>query len=256
MPRRRIARNGTSEKIYPCFEHGYWIFTDSMREEIVNTSYYHVYNRGVDRRRVFEASRDYEHFLESLYLFNDERYRHRGGDPTWKNTTFSCHEILDHERVPLVSIISYILMPNHFHLLLKQKKDGGISKFLQRLGMGHTKYYNLKHHRTGRLFESSFKSKPLDFEEHLYHIPRYIHLNALDGKGLDWRKGRLEDWKKAKALLQAFPWSSHHTYVGQEQPFPILDESAIRALFPPSRAYWDYLNEWSGRHNMPLELED
>lgn len=222
--------------------------------EIVGSSYYHVYNRGVDKRQIFQSERDYERFLESMYLFNDRKYTHQRGDADIKASLLSCHEVLALEREPLVKVLSYELSPNHFHLFMKQNMPGGMAKFFQKLASGYTRYFNLTNGRTGRLFESSYKAQPTDFEEHKYHIPRYIHLNALDGTDLAWRDGKITDWERASAILDAYPWSSHHVYAGKEQVLPIVDEDEIRALFPEPELYWAYLKEWAGRHTIPVFL--
>lgn len=226
--------------------------------EIVSTSVYHVYNRGVDKRRIFTCRKDYQRFLESLYLFNDRKYHRLGGDPVLRMSALASIDVTESVREPLVQVIAFVLMPNHFHLALRQLVPGGISKYLQRLGISHTKYFNLKHKRTGRLFESTFKAKPLDLEQHLIHLPRYIHLNALDGSVCDWRNGRVKDWSKAKRILNEYPWSSHHAYLGKSYGLPIIDEEFVKQHFKNTKSYWDYLRHWTDR-NIPvfdMEVED
>ena len=88
------------------------------------------------------------------------------------------YELDGKERQPLVSIISFCLIPNHFHSFLRQETDQGISKFLHRLSMGYTKYFNLRYSRTGHLFESAYKIVPVEQDAHFTHLSRYIHLNA------------------------------------------------------------------------------
>ena len=213
-----------------------------MREPFDSNAYYHVYNRGVDKRVIFFGEEDFRRFYESMYLFSDRRYVHAGGWSIEKDMLLSGAEVYALDREPLVSVIAYCLKSNHFHLLMRQHVPDGISRFLHRLGMGYANYFNLKYERSGRLWEGPFKAKPVDTLEHLQLLPRYIHLNALDGTDTRWRDSDGEtDWVRATEVLRAYPWSSHHLYAGRAQRFPLLDESVIRAWFPTAADYEAYL---------------
>src|SRR3989344_1270124 len=105
--------------------------------------WYHCYNRGVDKRTIFEEPRDYERFLEALYLSNATESIPRG---TFQHLPHS--EIINLERTePIVAIGAYCLMPNHFHLLIKESVEGGISRFMHRVGTSYTMYFNIKRKR-------------------------------------------------------------------------------------------------------------
>ncbi len=212
-----------------------------MREPFDSQAYYHVYNRGVDKRVLFLGENDYQRFCESLYLFNDANHKHKGGFEVHRQLLLAGHEVLQMDQDPLVSVVSYCLVPNHFHMLLRARKPGGISKYLQSVGAGYAKYFNKKYERKGRLFENPFQADPIDLNEHLQVLPRYVHLNALDGTGIQWRGGFETDWERARARLDSFPWSSHGAYAGRSQFLPIVDESIVRAWFPTPEDYWKYL---------------
>ena len=143
---------------------------------LVNGEYYHVYNRGVDRRIIFEDRFDTERFFQSMILFNciepigsifeqsfNKRNSNKLGGSTAKNEK-------------LVEIVSFCLLPNHFHLILKQCVEGGISEFMKRLG-GYTWYFNNKYDRSGSLFEGRFKSIHINSNEYLLHVSAYVNLN-------------------------------------------------------------------------------
>ncbi|OGL66533.1 hypothetical protein A2856_02480 [Candidatus Uhrbacteria bacterium RIFCSPHIGHO2_01_FULL_63_20] len=212
-----------------------------MREPFDTESYYHVYNRGVDKRTIFCGEQDFRRFYESMYLFNDQTYFHAGGNSIEKDIRLSAHEVLSDDRKPLVRIVAYCLMRNHFHLLLQQCVEEGISKFLHRVGMGYAKYFNLKYDRTGSLFESQFNAKPAQSEAHFQWLPRYIHMNALDGTEIAWRDDGKLDWTRGHAVLDAYPWSSHHFYSTDEQELPLVDEKIVRTWFPTGEVYRRYL---------------
>lgn len=139
-----------------------------------NGEYYHVYNRGVDKRDIFLSDNDRFRFLESMREFNQVApvvslyIKNRVG----KNVAV---QPLQNEK--LVEIISYCLLPNHFHLILKQEKDGGISEFMKRLGGGYTWFFNYRHERSGSLFQGRFKSIHIDSNEYLLYLSAYVSGN-------------------------------------------------------------------------------
>jgi putative transposase len=213
--------------------------------EFINDHYYHIFNRGVDKRAIFSSERDFSRFYESLYLFNDANYKHRDGHLFTRLGDLSCHEINEEDRSPLVSIVSFCLMKNHFHLLLRQKVEGGISLFMKKITQGYSRYFNEVNERSGTLFEGRYKAVEVKADNHFLHMPRYIHLNALDGINGEWRKGSVEDWQRAKRKLDEFEWSSHHVYKGKDQILPVVDLLEVRDLFVESCQYEAYLKEWA-----------
>ena len=133
--------------------------------------YYHVYNRGVEKRTIFENIKDLERFFQSMKEFN---------------TLESIGSIFErkHAKVkdrddakPLVSFVAFCLNPNHYHFLITPLVDKGIEKFMQRLGTGYTMYFNEKHKRSGSLFQGTFKAAYVDSDEYLLRLSAYINLN-------------------------------------------------------------------------------
>ena len=117
---------------------------DFMREPFDSQAFYHVYNRGVDRRVIFCDDADFHRFYQSAYLFSDRNYSHPGGNSIDKDVLLSGAEVYALDRDPLVSVAAFCLMRNHFHMLLRQRHPKGISRFLHRLGMGCANYFNRK----------------------------------------------------------------------------------------------------------------
>ncbi|OGI71002.1 hypothetical protein A3B84_02385 [Candidatus Nomurabacteria bacterium RIFCSPHIGHO2_02_FULL_35_13] len=142
------------------------------REKIAIGEYYHVYNRGVDKRPIVKDRKDTERFMQSLEFFNSKEpikgLREIISSKNDKNIQFND---------PLVEIICYDLNSNHYHLLLKEINDGGISEFMKRLGGGYTWYFNNKNKRSGSLFQGTFKSVHVKSNEQLLHVSVYINLN-------------------------------------------------------------------------------
>lgn len=111
-------------------------------------------------------------------------------------------------RELLVNIHAFCLMPNHYHLLLTERIDGGISKFMKKVNMGYAKYFNQKYERKGALFEGRYKSILVKNDAHFIYLPYYIHLNPLDLIMPGWRKNKIYDYKKAIQFLENYRWSS------------------------------------------------
>ncbi|MEK7186958.1 MAG: transposase [Patescibacteria group bacterium] len=153
------------------------------KEPLVTGEIYHIYNRGTDKRRIFSDMKDMKRFLTSIKEFNsietigsirDFQREHRES-----NSRHPMSGIPD----GLVEFVAFCLNPNHFHFLLRQKKDRGIEKFMQKLGNGYTKYFNARHSRSGVLFQGKFKSSHIDSNEYLLRASVYINLNnRFDGK--------------------------------------------------------------------------
>lgn len=136
--------------------------------------YYHIYNRGVDKRDIFSDVKDLHRFVESMLEFN--KVEVIGSLANLRKTQI---EIAPKalSRKPLVSIVAYCLNPNHFHFVLKQEIDNGISKFMQKLQAGYTYYFNVKNSRTGALFQGTFKSHFLSNENYFNKIIGYVNKN-------------------------------------------------------------------------------
>lgn len=136
--------------------------------KLVNGEIYHIYNRGVDKRKIFSNQKDLNRFFESMSVFN------------CIEPVGSIHEQSfqkDKIKKPLVKFIAYNLLQNHFHFILEQVSEGGISEFMKRLLGGYTWYFNKKNKRSGSLFQGTFKSKHIDSNEYLLRASVYVNLN-------------------------------------------------------------------------------
>lgn len=172
------------------------------RISFTNDEYYHVFNRGVDKRDVFCDEFDYYRFLKSLKEFNQldpvvslyirDRLRNSG----------VAVGSLQNEK--LVDIISYCLIPNHFHLILKQLRTGGISEFIKRIGTGYTGYFNHKYERSGVLFQGKFKAVHIKSQDKLLFLSAYVNGNYIvhNGKDKDWIFSSMQEYlKEMKNIL-------------------------------------------------------
>jgi len=141
-----------------------------------NSEVYHVFNRGVDKRSIFEEEWDSHRFLKSMRLFNtkDPVGSIRNASTQVKAISYSGPAAV---RDPLVEIIAYCLNPNHFHLLLRQVSDGGVSEYVKRLSGGYTRYFNDKYERSGVLFQGKFKAVHVGENDQLLYVSAYVNLN-------------------------------------------------------------------------------
>lgn len=147
----------------------------AKRKTIFTTGeYYHIYNGGVDGREIFHDARDIDRFFRSLTAFND---RQPVGGLRTVDFKAKKREILDTSPEVLVDIVAYCLNRNHFHLILRQKCDGGVSEFMKRLSGGYAWYFNNKYHRKGVLFEGPFQSAHIDSEKQLLFMSIFVNLN-------------------------------------------------------------------------------
>lgn len=143
--------------------------------EFVNGEYYHVFNRGVDKRDIFADKYDYARFLKSMKEFNEI-------EPIislYIKSKVNDVGVKPLQNGALVEIIAYNLLPNHFHLILKQLSDGGVSEFMKRIGGGYTGYFNHKNKRSGSLFQGRFKAIHINTNEYLLYLSAYVNCNNI-----------------------------------------------------------------------------
>ena len=204
-----------------------------MRKTIfANGEYYHIYNRGVDKREVFLDDFDYIRFLESIREFNNEIPSGGLYEKYLKNKKLEARgstSIMEVEPLahPLVEIICYCLNPNHFHLVLKQVSDSGISEFMRRLGGGYTYYFNKKYERSGSLFQGRFKSIYIDTNEYLLHLSAYVNKNNfIHGYNKN------DDWQ----------YSSYLDYIGKRDG-ELCSKEAILGQFKNKKEYGDFMEK-------------
>lgn len=186
---------------------------------------YHIFNRGLDRRSVFTDKRELTRAKELIKFYRNSyvplRYSQFLLQP--KDRQNQLLELMESGN-KLVSIISYCLMPNHFHFLVKQLEENGITKFISNFTNGYTKYYNQKHSRSGPLFEGVFKAVYVETDEQFLHLSRYIHLNPVVSSII-----KLSD-------LSNYQWSSYPDYIGLSNS-AFCDKNLVLEMFKSPKDY-------------------
>lgn len=192
--------------------------------------YYHLYNRGVAYQPVYRYKRDYDRFILTLnyYRFSHLPLRLSKLLQLNNNLREQHLESLHSTGEKIVEVITYCLMPNHFHLLMKQTQDGGISRFLRLAVNSYAKFFNTKYKRAGSLFQDMFKAVHIESDEQLIHVSRYIHLNPLVS-GLVRRDKFLD-----------FPWSSLKAYINGTQD-DFINPEIIMTKFKQNKDYLQFV---------------
>lgn len=206
------------------------------KEILIPHNIYHIYNRGVEKRKIFLKKEDYFRFIHNLFEFNDEEpalniyYKKQ----FFKNQSYEAGpRKIKRERKTrklLVKILAFCLMPNHFHLFLEEIKEGGITRFMQKLGTGYSMYFNKKYERPGGLFQGRFKSVVVKNDAHFLHLSYYIHCNPLDLITPEWREKQIKNYKRAMRFLNDYRWSSFLDYIGKKN-FPSVTQREFLMKF-------------------------
>lgn len=190
-------------------------------KEYVQNGYYHIYNRGVDKRTIFQDDQDYNVFQTYLkdYLTpkdNDElRNQLSNVDFTYKDRDLILKRIALNNFYQKVTMLAYCLMPNHFHFLVKQDDENSIDSFMNSLGTRYTMYFNRKYQRVGPLYQDVYKAVLVSSDEQLVYLSKYIHRQAL--------------FSGYSQLLSPQP-SSYYCYIGK-QKIDWVDQNEILSFF-------------------------
>jgi len=199
--------------------------------KFVENEIYHIYNRGVDKRDIFMKDEDYLRFIHSFYELNNANAVLNLGLNYKNKLELNAKK----PRRLLVEILIFTLMPNHFHLVLKQKSEKGIEKFMQKLGTGYTLYFNQNQERSGSLFQSRYKAKIIDNNSYFSHLPFYIHSNPLK---LNYRGST------SLEFLENYKWSSFSDYIGKKNYPSVTSRNFILNYFGDEQIYKREFVNW------------
>lgn len=210
---------------------------------LITDEVYHVFNRGINRQPTFNTSKEYQRALLAIEFY-------RVSSPPIRLSKFLQ---LDKDRQAqvtdimakankLVQIICFCLIPNHFHFLLKQKTENGISKFIGNFQNSYTRYFNTRNQRDGSLFLDQFKAKRIETDEQLVHVSRYIHLNPYTGYVV-----------KTLSELERYNWSSFPSYLSGE--YNIIEPRIILELFKNIDRYKQFVCDQADYQRKLKEIE-
>ena len=215
------------------------------KDPFIIGEYYHLYNRGIDKRVIFKLSRDYERFMILLYLANSSESFKLDNILNKEHKTFEEILVLD-KGEPLVSIGAWCLMTNHFHLMVRQEVEGGITKFMKKLGVGYSMFFNIKYQRQGALFGGLFKSKCIKTNDnYMRQLFAYIHLNSLDIKFSGWEKNITKSATEMKTFLESYRYSSYQDYIGINRVEKnIIKPENFPGYFEDSKSFQEFIENY------------
>ena len=210
----------------------------------VNNQFYHVYNRGVEKRDIFMNEKDYLRFVHDLYEFNDQDIVINSQYYYYRSPAPIVGKLRSKGRKLLVNILCFCLMPNHYHLILEQLVNDGIFRFMQKLGTGYTNSFNLKYERVGSLFQGRYKAIHINKESYLLHLSRYIHLNPVELIEPNWEENGIKNWKKVNEFLESYRWSSYLDYIGKKNFPSVINKELISGYFDTPEEYKKFVMSW------------
>ena len=221
----------------------------NYRQPLINGEIYHVYNRGIDRRPTFTTQREFKRALQTAeyYRFADRQIRLSH----YLSKDSISQQQVRHMQVnsgEIVSVIAFCLMRNHFHFLIRQNCDNGVSEFVSQFQNSYTRYFNTIHERVGALFEGPFRSVHIESRLQLLHVARYIHLNPFTAHVVQ----HIDQ-------LPNYQWSSLPEYMGIPT-LPIVNRDILSQSFGPEE-HWRFIADQAdyqrtlaaNRHLLPGE---
>lgn len=230
------------------------------KEPFTVGSYVHVYNRGNRKLPIVNDDNDRWRFLQALRYFNDvksstnilrdlTRKKRLVSDTNQIDAGLSIPESVfgigwpedwpNHK--PLVKILCYCLMPNHFHLLIKEIRRDGTSKFMQKLGIGYTNYFNIRHGEVGRIFQGPYKARVVDSDLYIKYLSVYIQIiNTFEIYGQGDLKLAFKNLNKALDFSINYPFCSTADYLGGRKSL-IIDKDILGEFFPTIKSYKEFV---------------
>jgi len=196
------------------------------KTQLVENEYYHIYNRGVDKRNVFLDDFDYIRFLKSIQEFNSVAPIGSLYEKTFRDKLETKPPIGGLVSKRIVEIFAYCLNPNHYHFILKQIEEKGIEKFMHKLGSRYTTYFNQKYERTGSLFQGPFKAAKINPNNFLY-LSAHVNCNA-EVHGI--------------AKAENYRWCSFQDYIGKRNG-KLCSKEIILDQFKNQKDYFDFAKE-------------
>ena len=216
----------------------------TKRPALANGEIYHIVVRAIEGLKLFRDEKDYFRMISDLFGFNNIHpisSTHRWQINKSPSRTFLANM---GRRKLLVELLAFCLMPNHVHLLVRQIIDGGISKFMRKIGAGYGAYYNQKYKRTGHLFQGRFKIVHIKNDKQLITVFVYIHTNPVAIIFPNWKERGIQDTKKAIDFVENYKWSSYPDYL-ENKNFPsVTSREFLTETMRGIKGYREFVNSW------------
>lgn len=226
-----------------------------MRRSFATNKFYHLFNRGVDKREIFLNKNDYIRFIHDIYEFNDSNPAVQFSRLTREDNVGSPTSNIK-PRELLVNVHAFVMMSNHYHSLVEQLKEGGVTLFMRKLHTGYTNAFNLKQERSGHLFQGPFKAVHIEDDVQLAHLVCYQHSNPLDIWKPSWKEKKLtaSEVKEALKFLETkYRWSSHLDYLGIKNFPSVIHKDFLLKFFGGSEGYRKFFINWLKQYEEKVE---
>jgi putative transposase len=217
----------------------------TKRPSLINNEIYHIVIRGVEDSLVFKDESDYYRGIFSIYEFNNTkpvviRERRKERVKEKQNTRGQSSD----SRDLLVGVLAFCFMPNHIHLLLKQLKDDGISKFMRKVGTGYASYFNKKYRRMGHLFQARFGAVYIKTEEQFKNVFVYIHTNPTSLIEPNWKEKGIKSPREAVEFLEKYRWSSYLDYIGKKNFPSVTNRQLLSKILDGEKGCQEFIKNW------------
>jgi len=223
------------------------------KEQFVNGEIYHIIIRGIDDNLIFKDIDDHYRGIFSIYEFNNTKpvviFKRRREIKALKNRLQKfgrgrASTGFQDERDPLVEIFAFWFMPNHIHLLLRQLKDDGITKFMSKVGTGYGGYLNRKYGRQGYVFQKRFTAVHIKTEEQLKTVFVYIHTNGISLIEPKWKEIGIKNPEKVIKFLEDYKWSSYPDYIGKKNFPSVTQRDFVLKIMGGKKGCKDFVEAW------------
>jgi putative transposase len=220
------------------------------RDKFAPGEYFHIFNRGNNKQNIFSGQKDWARLLFLiLYFQSPVNFNNLGRQTSFfvKHRVFNIFDAVRKEVIEkrYVELISFALMPNHFHLILHELEKDGISRFMQRILNAYAKYFNAKYDKVGHLFQGPYKAVHIENNEQLLYLSTYIHRNPRE----------IKDWRNREA---DYPWSSYQDYIIENRWDKLLMTDIITNQFSNKQEYRNFTKTSPAKDflNKDLTIDD
>jgi len=211
---------------------------------------YHIVNRGVEKRKIFLKDQDYSRFILGLEFFNTtdsidlwDLLAQGGTVPPWHSLGKWLEEHRKKRNDPIIELMAFVLMPNHYHLIAREIMKGGISLFMRKMG-GYSTYFNKQYDRVGSLFQSRYRAVPVKEEAQLNAVFVYVHTNPVELKEPSWKDLKVKNFNEAIDWLERYRWSSYHDYVGKATFPTVIQQTFFLNFYKGQKGCRRAVQEW------------
>ena len=212
--------------------------------DLINNEIYHVVTRGINDETIFKDDADHYRGVFSVYEFNNAKPVEIRNRRRQRKVEKSSGGLILDSRELLVDVLVFVFMPNHIHLLLKQLRGNGITKFMQKMGTGYASYANIKYRRKGHLFQARFKAIHIDDEEQLKNAFVYIHSNPVSLVEPNWKNKGISNPEKTIKFLENYRWSSYIDYIGKKNFPSVTNRELIEKILGGEQGCRKFVENW------------